>query len=372
MQWRTWGKKFLRKSSKQRRHIFAALFVIVLGLLVWSGFLWWRLFVAEPKYATKSASDGETTVENAATSTLAQRPIDGLMVLAEQATSSLFAVMVDNFPESRPVANLSQASLVWEAPVEAGLTRLLAVYPLNVDLQRVGPVRSARPYFLDWAKELNALYLHVGGSDEALKQIKEKDIFDLNEFYRGWYFWRDRARARPYNVYTSSESVNKAFEKESVSQNFIFKDLASWIYRPANSEAKIYGRFGKGLLIDFGPMKVEWKYNWEKNAYEKYEDGVLQKDESGAVIAVKNVALQITSIEILDEVGRRQIKTIGSGKAIVLTYGLAIEGVWQKKDAASRTRFFGPDTKEVVFDPGITWIEVIGNTYSYEIIAGNQ
>lgn len=371
MPWRTWGKKFLRKSSKQRRHIFAALFVIVFGLLIWSGFLWWRLFIAEPKYK-EEANGGEAAMENASTSTLAQRPIDGVMMPEELATSSLFAVMIDNFPESRPPASLTQASLVWEAPVEAGLTRLLVVYPLSVDLQRVGPVRSARPYFLDWAKELNAMYLHVGGSNEALKQIKEKDVFDLNEFYRGWYFWRDRAKARPYNVYTSSELVNAAFVKESASQNFTPKDLSSWVYRPANSEAKIYGRFGKGLMIDFGPMKVEWKYNWEKKVYEKYEDGVLQKDESGAVIAAKNVALQITAIEILDEVGRRQIKTIGSGKTVVLTYGLVIEGVWQKKDAGSRTRFFGPDTKEVVFDPGATWIEVIGNTYSYEITAGNQ
>ena len=371
MPWRTWGKKFLRKSSKQRRNIFAALFVIVAGLLIWSGFLWWRLFIAEPKYK-EEVNGGKLAMENAATSTLAQRPIDGVMAPAEQATSSLFAVMIDNFPESRPPASLTRASLIWEAPVEAGLTRLLAVYPLSADLQRVGPVRSARPYFLDWAKELNALYLHVGGSDEALKHIKEKDIFDLNEFYRGWYFWRDRAKARPYNVYTSSGLVNSAFVKESASQNFTPKDLASWVYRSENSEAKIYGRSGKGLLIDFGPMKVEWKYNWKKNMYEKYEDGMSQKDESGEIISAKNVALQITAIEILDEIGRRQIKTIGSGKAVVLTYGLAIEGVWQKKDADSRTRFFGPDTKEVVFDPGATWIEVIGNTYNYEITQGNK
>ena len=297
-----WGKKFFRKLLKQRRHIFAALFVIVLGLLAWSGFLWWRLFIAEPRYATESASGGETTVESASTSTLGQRPIDGLMVSSEQATSSLFAVMIDNFPESRPAANLAQALLVWEAPVEAGLTRLLAIYPMSAELSRIGPVRSARPYFLDWAKELNALYLHVGGSDQALKQIKEKDIFDLNEFYRGWYFWRDRSRAKPHNVYTSSELVKDAFAKEGARQNFTSIDLAGWVYRPENSEAKIFGRFGKGLKIDFGPMRVEWKYSWKKNVYEKYEDGVLQKDESGTVIAAKNVALQITSIEILDEV----------------------------------------------------------------------
>ena len=102
--------------------------------------------------------------------------------------------MIDNFPEAKPAANLSLASLVWEAPVEAGLTRLLAAYPLSAELARIGPVRSARPYFLDWAKELNALYLHCGGSDQALADIKNRDVFDLNEFYRGWYFWRDRAR----------------------------------------------------------------------------------------------------------------------------------------------------------------------------------
>ncbi len=328
-------------------------------MIAWTVYLWWRLFVYQPQpksvpVAEESASS--TCRDEACLVSTFPRPIDGIMVPAEQSTSSLYAVMLDNFPEARPVAGLAQASLVWEAPVEGGMSRFLAIFPMTASVSRVGPVRSARPYFLDWAKELNALYLHCGGSNQALAEINSKDIFDLNEFYRGGYFWRDASRARPYNVYTSPDLVQRAWDAEGPRQNFSLMELSPWIFNTKEAEKK---GDGQGLTIDFGQVKVEWKYNSTGNVYERWEDGKIQKDEAGEIIAAKNVVAQTTSIRILDEVGRRQIKTVGNGLAMIYRDGLVIQGTWQKKSLADRTRFFGPDTKEIVFNPGAKWIEVI-------------
>lgn len=349
--------KFVFRKFKKQRHLFlVTLFVLMIALIVWSVYLWWKLFITAPPEEKVELPQAPEIF--ATTSTLVRRPIDGVMALAEEATSSLYAVMLDNFPEARPVAGLSQASLVWEAPVEGGMSRFLAVFSLAAPVARVGPTRSARPYFLDWAKEAGALYLHVGGSNQALKEIKSKEIFDLNEFYRGWYFWRDGSRPRPYNVYTSPDLVRRAWENESGRQNFLPSELSPWLFKEKETAEK--GE-GKGLIVDFGKAKVEWKYNFAKNVYERWEDGEIQRDESGEIIAAKNVIAQITSILVLDEVGRRQIKTVGAGLAMIYRDGQVIKGTWQRKGLGERTRFFGPDTKEIEFNPGPTWIEVVGS-----------
>lgn len=286
-----------------------------------------------------------------------RRAIDGLRVPTENVSSSLFAVMMDNFPAARPQAGLDQASLVWEAPVEGGMTRFMAVFPVSAKLNRVGPVRSSRPYYLDWAKELNALYLHVGGSNEALEKIKTIGIFDLNEFSRGWYFWRDNNRQMPYNVYTSTELVNRAFEAETIPQKWQQNDLAGWKYKDEATKDE-RGNFTK-LKIDFGAVAVEWRYNREDNVYERWEDGTAQKVEDGTEIKAKNLVLQVVTIKVLDGVGRREIKTIGTGPTVVLRDGEVVKGMWQKKSLTERTRFFDESNQEIEFNAGTTWIEVV-------------
>lgn len=101
-----------------------------------------------------------------------KRWLDGEMVAPDRAEAFPIAVMIDNDPAARPQFSLAQASLVYEAPVEGGMTRYMAIYPADTDILKVGPIRSARPYFVLIAAELGAIYLHVGGSPEALSDIK--------------------------------------------------------------------------------------------------------------------------------------------------------------------------------------------------------
>jgi hypothetical protein len=99
--------------------------------------------------------------------------------------------MIDNSVFARPPSALSRAGLVYEAEVEGNATRLMAIFSSGKDLNEIGPVRSARPYFIEWAKEFGAPYVHCGGSPEALAILAKGGIIDINEFYGGAYFWRD-------------------------------------------------------------------------------------------------------------------------------------------------------------------------------------
>ena len=155
---------------------------------------------------------------------------DGVRVPADLPEEKLyFAATIDNITVARPQSGISKASLVYEAPVEAGITRFLAIYPEGEDVERIGPVRSARPYFLDWAAEFDALFVHVGGSPEALEKLRAYDMRDLNEFFNGAYFWRDRSRSAPHNTYTSTEKLIAADRKRFADRKP--PEVAGWRFK---------------------------------------------------------------------------------------------------------------------------------------------
>ena len=158
-----------------------------------------------------------------------RHPLTGEPSAIEIPKPQVFAVMVENSAEAWPLSGLDQAFLVIEAPVEAKIPRLEGFYYLGQkEVEKIGPVRSARPYYVDWAEEFGALYAHVGGSPAALKQITaSNDLFDLNEFWHGPNFWREAFRFIPHNVYTSTELLTQAFSNQTSSTDYglwAFKD----------------------------------------------------------------------------------------------------------------------------------------------------
>jgi hypothetical protein len=160
------------------------------------------------------------------------RLLDGVCVDSqEKVNPELVAVMIENHTDARPQSGLAYAPVVYEVPVEANYSRFMAIFPVDTEVKKVGPVRSARPYYLDWLREYgkDILYMHVGGSPDALAIIaSDKNIFDFNEFYNGPYFWRSADRYAPHNVYTSSENWKIAWKDKGVKENTDFK---SWKFR---------------------------------------------------------------------------------------------------------------------------------------------
>lgn len=286
-----------------------------------------------------------------------RRKIDGVCEASEINTNLYpVAVMIENMVDAWPLSGLDQANLVFEAPVEGGITRFSAFYASGEPVAKIGPIRSARPYYLDWAEELRALYLHVGGSPEALAKIKNYDIYDLNQFFNDRYFWRDRGRLAPHNVYTSSELINQALTaknlKEVAYESWLYKDDADPKDRPAQV---------KDLVIDFSTpaYRATWKYDPATNSYLRYQGDQPQTMLNGAEVRAKNIAVQIAKIQIVDDYSRRKIWTVGQGQALIFEDGKVISGQWKKDGRGARTKFYDANNQEIEFNAGTTWVEVV-------------
>lgn len=265
----------------------------------------------------------------------------------------LAAVMIENHPESRPQAGLAEADVVYEAMVEGNYTRFLALYPHDARVVKVGPVRSARPYYLDWLGEYgNSLYLHVGGSPDALKLISARKMWDANEMHGGNYFWRANNRFAPHNTYTNTELWNKKIGDDTKNE------FVGWAF--TTSSVPCLSQCVDFIEIPYlRPSFVTgWKFNSSTHNYERWQDGTPHHTETGNIYADTVVLMQVP-VKVLDEVGRLEMKTIGTGPAMVIVNGKKIVGVWQKKSVGERTVFKDERGEEIGLKPGKIWIQVV-------------
>ncbi len=289
------------------------------------------------------------------------RKIDGVKVPLGEDNTFLMALMIDNHSDARPPSGLAKAHLVFEAEVEGGITRIMGVFSSGQNISEIGPIRSARPYFVDWARELSALYAHVGGSPDALVKIQQDKILDINEFFNGKYFWRDKNKDMPHNVYTSSEKLEKYLNDNSADHNrfvpWFFKDEENIEQRPDSGSIKIDYKLGM--------YKVEWKYDKENNDYLRYVAGELYKEKDGDAISAKNILIQVAKAHELDDKLRLEMNTIGDGKSLICMDGKCSPGTWEKKHPSDRTRFYADDGREVKFNRGMTWVQVVRPEVGY-------
>ena len=338
----------------------AIVFVAALGLAGWFGYGYF--FV---KYNERAALELPVQPEAENKDCIYRRILDGICVESEDKINpKLVAVMIENHPDSRPQSGLSQASIVYEAPVEANYSRFMAIYPVGKEVLNVGPVRSSREYYLDWLSGYgDIMYMHVGGSPKSLALIKEYELFDLNEFYRGWYYWRSEDRSAPHNVYTSSNLWEKAWEDyggngQLTINNKQNKQEVNWQF---GEREKCEEDCVDEFTVSFLPPTYEatWKFNTSTGKYERYQMGYPHLDKDGGLIEADNVIIQYVETKVIDEIGRISMETIGEGEAIVFRDGFMIPAQWYKGNRESRLELRNVDFHEMIFKPGKIWIEVV-------------
>lgn len=285
----------------------------------------------------------------------------------------LVGVMIENHVESRPASDLSEARVVYEAPVEGNITRFLALYTENQAVEKVGPIRSARPYFVDWTREYgDMMYAHVGGSPTALDYIEEVKINDMDQFSKGWYFWRSENRSQPHNVYTSSNLWQQALDEYS--DLYKDKDYEGWSFankEECNTKEEAVTSTDSSDCLSSADItftspghEVRWEYNSSTDKYERFQSGAMHRDKNGDAITADTVAIQYVDTEVIDKVGRLDMSTTGTGKAAILMKGRKTEGEWKKESRSSRTKFFGSEGSELSLQPGKIWIEVVNQRTS--------
>lgn len=348
---------FLKTKRGYASAIFIALaFAFGLALYAFRGVIW-------TPSSTSVSSDDQSAAEVWYRHPLSGLPLEGSLETLPQP----FAVMIDHSADAWPQSGIEEAFLVIEAPVEGGIPRLEAFFSDEADVEKIGPIRSARPYFIDWANEVDALYVHVGGSNEALEKIARNGTFDLNEFSNGSSFWRATDRLAPHNAYSSTELMRAAVSRAKERGNAPELLYGRWAFKtPAEEVVQ-----GPGVTVSFSAATsyiATWTHDPQTNTYTRTQGKTLFTTAEGTQISVQNVAVIVTDMEVVDAVGRRHVRTVGEGTAYVFQDGKMIEGTWKKPSATERLRFYGKDGEEVVMNAGKTWIEVVENDQHVAIV----
>jgi len=354
----------------------------LLALLAAAGAL--AFAVLSPGSSASSPAAGSASTATLATSTLAPTAIptptpirhaailDGVPMSDEEWEARKdrppLAVMVDNSPSAMPQVGLDKADLVFEAFVEGGVTRFMAVF-WRQEANVVEPVRSARTPFAIWVDELGALYAHAGGAQtdneaNATGQIAEWGIKDLNAFGSGadGAYYRDGSRYSPHNLVAQTPALREA----AVSMGFAGPSAVEpWSFKAAG-EGTSGDPAAAGIEVNFRENRVPWQlvqWHWdaEAKAYLRFEGGGPHRDgESKEQLRFTNVVVMRVPWSVVDESAHVLLDQFGEGPASVFLDGRVIEGKWMKKDRVARTRFYDAAGKEIAFNRGPIFIEVVG------------
>lgn len=292
-----------------------------------------------------------------------RRVIDGVETAEGNENIYPTAVMIENLITVRPQSGLQNAGIIYEALAEGGITRFMAIYADNsAPINEIGPVRSARPYFVDWAEEYKAVYAHAGGSPQALSQLAEsKDIININQIGGDQvYFWRSTDVSAPHNLFTSSALIDLAHRDKDVAKK---GDYEGWKFKDEETPLASRPKEPIELAIEFSSYSynVRYTYDSDTNTYLRFQGDEAHTDKNtDKQLAAKNILVQMVQTELLDTAsGRLGITTTGSGTAHIFTAGKKITGTWKKDEGSSRTLFYDEKGKEVELEPGQIWIEAV-------------
>lgn len=273
------------------------------------------------------------------------------------------AVMLDNHIGARPQAGLGEADVVVEALVEGEITRYMAVFQ-SQDPETIGSVRSARPYFVEMAQSYDALYVHAGGSPEALSDIRKKGVADLDSLSEGKItFWRRNHKKSPHNLYTSPGAIRNAAaarkyrtDWKGIPQTFAYDGT------PQNGTPfrQVDLRFKEPGSRDKTGYTASFTVSLEDTRLARSVNGQVHADETTkAPLYADNLIIQFAAHKVLDSAGRLRIDLVGSGSGFYCNAGAYWPITWEKKAAGAMTEYRLADGTPLTMKPGILWIALL-------------
>ena len=358
--WRAWSKK--RKIIT----VFITLLLVSGGVVAATSSQFWGN--AQPELSIikhkKTAPPAPTTVAS---------PLSGVQVSPAEAARPVTGIMIENSPDSRPQSGLQEAGAVFEAIAEGGITRFLTLYQ-ETRPGYVGPVRSLRPYYIDFAGQFDAPIAHVGGSPEALAQIRNGGK-DLDQFFNSGAYWRVNSRYAPHNVYTNFDKLDAL----NTSKGYTKSDVKPWPRKvekkakatktangqttppPAPTAAKI------DMAISSSLYNSHYDYDAATNSYARSQGGaphIAITDEAGntAQLKPKVVIALIVPFSIVDSSGHSGYSINGSGTGYIFQDGGVTEVTWSKADRTSPIEFKDTAGTTVPLNPGQTWVTLLATS----------
>lgn len=313
------------------------------------------LLQAQPTTQTQPQAKAQT-VQTAQDGTKTfYSPLTGKQVPDEATTKrQVTAIMLENSPDARPQSGLKASGVVFEAIAEGGITRFLTLRQEDRS-GLIGPVRSLRPYYIDWLAPFDASVAHVGGSANALGEIRNGSYKDIDQFFAGSFYWRATDRYAPHNVYTNSDKLDAL----NASKGFTSSTFNGFV-RKQDSPSATPNATQISVAVSGPTYNSAYSYDAPSNSYIRSQAGKPHTDRETGQIAPKTVIVMRVPVQIGYEDGyREQMSTLGHNQAYIFQDGIVTDGFWRKDSKKDQIKFYDKAGVAVALNPGQTWITIV-------------
>lgn len=336
------------------------LIIILVILIIVAGVVLAYKITQDKNNDTETISEEETTEPVA---------VEEKQVQIFKGNDRPIAVMIDNHSGAWPQAGLNQAYMVYEIIVEGGETRLMALFK-GVDLEKIGPVRSARHYFIDYAMENDAIYVHFGQSPQAQSDIKKYSIDDINGIAEdGTTFWRVKDKAAPHNAVTSIEKLLESAKSKKYTTTSDKESVLNYVTDEVNLED---GQVADTITIPHSDLQtVRYEYDEENKVYVRYARGEEQTDwDTDEPVTTKNIIITFCNNYTLSDTenkGRQGLRNIGTFDGYYITNGRAIKIKCIKNARDEQTVYQDLNGNEINVNDGNTFVNICPTDANVEI-----
>ncbi len=274
------------------------------------------------------------------------------------------AVMIDNHNGAWPQAGLQKAYMIYEIIVEGGETRLMALFK-GAEAEKIGPVRSARHYFIDYAMENDAIYVHFGESPQASSDIKKYSVNEIDGITEdGTTFWRVKDKAAPHNAVTSTAKLIESAKNKKYKMTSNKESILNYVTEEVNLEE---AEQATSITIPHSDLQtVKYEYNAESKVYERQARGKTQTDwDTGSAITTKNILITFCDNYTLSDTekkGRQGLKNIGTFDGYYITNGKAMPIKCIKEARDEQTKYQDLAGNEIKINDGNTFVNICPTT----------
>lgn len=354
-----------REKTKAKKTNGVKLLIVILVVLVLIAGILFALKILN-KDKTEQVDNGQVQEE------VKEQP--KLKIVNEDSKSRPYAVMINNNHAAWPQCGIGDAYIVYEIIAEGGITRMMALYK-DQDTAKIGSIRSARHYFIDYAEENDAIFVHWGGSPQAYSRLTSIDSID-GLALEGSVFFRDKTLNRDleHTGFTSMENVKEYAEKKGYTRDTKKDLLLNYSIEEIDMASIENVETADNVTIKYSDYhSTSYKYDEEKKVYYRSMSGKANVDlETGEQYTAKNIiAYSVENYTLSDgeNKGRQEIKNVGTGKGYYITEGKAIPITWEKESHSAQTIYKYENGEELKVNDGNTFIQIYPTSGSINITA---
>ncbi|MEK9196069.1 MAG: DUF3048 domain-containing protein [Patescibacteria group bacterium] len=350
------GIKLLPDDPKKKKIVIISL---VLGFIIGVGLIWF--FFIKPGSPKQSSAPAPQAKVEAPKPTTEASKLTGVQIPIGGNARPITSIQIENSPDARPQSGLRDAGVVFEAIAEGGITRFNASF-MEGQPDYIGPVRSVRPYYVDFVAPLDPVFVHAGGSADGLAQLRNVGLKDMDHGANGGAFRRVSDRYAPHNLYTSTADLDKA----SAGRGYTTSNAKGFARKAKETPNPTPNARAIDLALSGFLYNPHFDYDQATNSYVRSQAGKPHTDlRSGAPLSPKVV------VAIATDYSTRGIYSVyrmtGTGAVYIFQDGIVTQGTWTKPDVKSQYVFTDATGKPIELNPGQTWVTMVGSVGSVKV-----